>query len=197
MEVTAVVKNEGLLGMFDLVFNRWKEWDVWDANRYALSSVPLVLSVPYVPLKSARSSLAKSRCHRPARSGFTIVETIGACVILGIIFSMTVPMFLVIARERHSTEQRQFALQHAVNLLEQATARRWSELEPGRLPVPDADADLATVLPGLERSLVVKSIDGSPESRQIVASIRWQSRPGQLVSPIEISAWIYSTGETP
>ena len=129
------------------------------------------------------------------RGGFTIIEMIGTCALLGVLFAITVPMFTLIAQERRSTEQRQFALQHATNLLEQATTRSWADLVPGELTVPDADADLTAVLPGLERSLLVKQIDGEPESRQIVASVRWLGRPGQSVSPIQISAWVYPTKE--
>ena len=42
-----------------------------------------------------------------SRRGFTLVEMIGTCFVLGILFSITVPMFMVVARERRSTEQRQ------------------------------------------------------------------------------------------
>ena len=131
------------------------------------------------------------------RAGFTIVEMIGSCVILGILFSITVPMFLVIARERRTTEQRQFALQHAANLLEQASAHQWSELEPGPLTMADADKDLESVLPGLDRTLVVKQNEGEPPSRQIVASVRWKNHTGQLVPPLQLSAWVYPTDEVP
>ena len=129
------------------------------------------------------------------RRGFTIVELIATCLLLGVLFSITVPMFAVVARERRSTEQRQFALQHAANLLEHATSRPWSEIPVGELNLPDADPDLQIVLPSLERTLVVKQIEGQPESRQIIASIQWQGSSGQMVSPLRVSAWVYPTKE--
>ena len=145
--------------------------------------------------RSHSSIVARLRIER--RDGFTIVEMIGTCILLGVLFSITVPMFVIIARERRSTEQRQFALQHAANLLEHPTTRRWSELEPGSLKLPEATADLQAVLPGMERTLIVRQIDGEIPSRQIVASIRWQGSAGQMVSPIQLSTWVFPTKEIP
>lgn len=127
--------------------------------------------------------------------GSSVVEMIGTCFIMGILFSITVPMFMVIARERRTSEQRQFALQHAANLLEQTAARKWSELEPGELALPEAEQGLQSVLPGLERSLLVKQTPDETTSRQVIASVRWRSDSGQPVSPLELSTWIYPTKE--
>ncbi len=137
------------------------------------------------------------RPNRPLRRAFTIVELIGTCVLLSILFSMTVPMVLVIARERRSTEQRQFALQHVTNLLEHAASHPWSDLPLGELSLPETSSDLQTVLPGLERTLVVTQVNGEQGSRQIVGSIRWQGSTGQLVSPLKISTWVFETKEVP
>ena len=65
----------------------------------------------------------KSRSpYRPNRlQGFTLVELIGTSLLMGMLFSIMIPMFVVVARERRSTQQRQSALQHATNLVERAT----------------------------------------------------------------------------
>ena len=131
------------------------------------------------------------------RGGFTIIEMIGTCLLLGILFSMTLPMLLVVARERRSAEQRQFALQQAANLLEEAVQRDWSDLQPGELKVPDPANDLQAVLPGLQQKLVVKQLADEFDTRQIIASIRWQNRAGELVSPLRLSAWVHSMKEVP
>ena len=146
----------------------------------------------------ARISSYRSSNHHSSRSGFTIVEMIGTCLLLGILLSMTVPMLLLVAHERRSTEQRQFALQHAANLLENASARGWSALPAGSLTLPDADSELQGILPGLERSLVVvEHHEGEVHSRQVTASIRWQSRSGNLVAPLRLSTWVHPTKEVP
>ena len=82
-------------------------------------------------------------------------------------------------------------------MLEGATKRNWADLEPGELSVPDPDQDLKAVLPGLQQTLVVKQLEGEIEARQIIASIRWQNRAGELVSPLRLSAWVYSMKEVP
>lgn len=129
--------------------------------------------------------------------GFTIVEMLGTCLLLTILFGMTVPMLLLVAKERRSTEQRQFALQHAANLLENAIAREPSELKEGEIPLPDPDADLEEILPGLERTLIVKQTEGNSEPLQITASIRWRNRAGDLVAPLRLSAWVHPLKEVP
>ncbi|WP_029247452.1 pilus assembly FimT family protein [Schlesneria paludicola] len=129
--------------------------------------------------------------------GFTLIELIGACVLLAILLSTAVPMFAIVARERRTTEQRQFALQHAVNLLEQTRQLGWSELDPGELSVPDVDAHLKAILPGVEQSLIVQAIEDESESRQIVATVRWKDRGDQFVTPIRMSYWVSHSKETP
>ena len=129
--------------------------------------------------------------------GFTLAELIGTCLLLGTLFSMTVPMLLVVARERRSTEQRQFAMQYAANMLEYGMNRNWTELESRELTVPDVDPVLQSVLPGLERTLTVVSLDGEPETRQVVASVRWTNRTGELTLPFRLCGWVHRKNEVP
>ena len=150
-----------------------------------------------VEMRSTRESFKQRRYGAPLRHGFSLIEMIGTCLLLGILFSITVPMLLVVARERRATEQRQCALQHATNLLERTTSQSWTDLEPGEVSLEPADTDLQTILPGLERSIIVKQVEGELVSRQIVASIRWQNRAGQIVAPLQLSAWVYPPREVP
>ena len=132
---------------------------------------------------------------RGRRFGFTLVEMIGTCLLLGAMFSMAVPMLLIVARERQMAEQRQFALQHATNMLEHMTARSWGELGVGESKISEPDAELVAVLPGLERTVLVKEVEASPKSRQVTASIRWRNSSGQLVPPVRVSAWKFALKE--
>lgn len=132
--------------------------------------------------------------HGP-RAGFTIVEAIGACLLLGILLSMTVPMLLLVARERRATEQRQVALQHIANLLEETVARDWNEIPAGELKLPDASPELVSILPGLERTLSATQSSEAPNQKQVTATIRWQNQAGQLVTPIQLSAWKFPATE--
>ena len=124
-------------------------------------------------------------------AGFTLIELVGTCVILGSVFSIVVPMMLIVARERRSTEQRQFAMQHAANLLDDSTAESWDKLSPGELSLPVASEDLISVLPDLQRSLVVRQIQGDLPSRQIVATVRWRGASGKMDSGVKLSTWVF------
>lgn len=140
----------------------------------------------------------RNRSHRlvpRVRTAFTLVELIGTCLLLGVLFSVTVPMLLIVARERHTNEQRQVAMQQAVNLMESVSARSWEELSPGDLAIPDLDADLRTVLPGIEQTLTSVDADGDIEARQIIASIRWRHRSGQMLPPVQLSTWVFHSGK--
>lgn len=124
-------------------------------------------------------------------AGFTLVELIGTCVILGSVFSIVVPMMLIVARERRSTEQRQFAMQHATNLLEDSTSLTWDKLSPGELSLPTASEDLIAVLPDLQRSLVVRQVENDLPARQIVATVRWRNTSGKMDSGVKLSSWVF------
>ena len=136
------------------------------------------------------------RVERPVtRRGFTLIELIATCILLGVVFSVSIPLLTVVAHERRSVEQRQFALQHAANLLERATTKSWSDLPVGNQELADAPVDVQTLLPGLERQVEVAELPETLRSKQVTVSIRWKSRTGQLVAPIRLSAWVYPIGE--
>jgi hypothetical protein len=126
------------------------------------------------------------------RRGFTILELVGTCFLLGVMFTITVPMLMIVARERRSTEQRQFALRHLENLLEETTSRPAAELAIGEQPLADPDPDLTAILPGLERNLTVRSIEGEPDTLLVVGTIRWQMAGGKPGVPMQLSAWVHS-----
>lgn len=129
------------------------------------------------------------------RRGFTLIELIATCILLGVVFSVSIPLLTVVAHERRSAEQRQFALQHATNLLERATTKSWSELKVGNQELTAAPTDVQTLLPGLERRVEVKELSETPRSKQVEVSVRWKSRSGELVAPLRLSAWVYPNGE--
>ncbi len=135
-------------------------------------------------------------CERPcARRGFTLVELISTCILMGVVFSVSIPLLTVVAHERRTAEQRQFALQHATNLLERTLTRTWSELPVGNQELAAAPADVQTLLPGLDRQVDVRELTEEPRSKQVSVSIRWHGRSGELVAPIRLSAWVYPNGE--
>lgn len=147
-------------------------------------------------LNYVRYRMPAPQGERPnARRGFTLIELISTCILLGVVFSVSIPLLTVVAHERRSAEQRQFALQHATNLLERTTIKNWSQLAVGEQALTDAPTDVQSLLPGLERQIEVKELSGEPRSKQVAVSVRWKNRTGQLVAPIRLSAWVYPIGE--
>ena len=146
-------------------------------------------------VRDMRSRRRFTGIRRPRRSGFTLVELISTCVLLGVVFSVSIPLLVTVARERLSAEQRQFALQHATNLLERAVVKDWSELPPGEQTLTDAPPDVLAMLPGLERQLTVTERADGPHSKQLTVSIRWQGKAGRAVAPLALSAWVYPVQE--
>ncbi len=144
-----------------------------------------------------------ARCHshvqrNRARHGFTLVELIATCILLGVVFSVSIPLLTVVARQRRIAEQRQFAIQHASNLLEHTTSRGWKKLAAGPQELTDAPDDLASLLPGLERRVEVKELSEEPRCKLVSVTIAWQSHIGQPVVPLQFSAWVYPLeGGTP
>jgi type II secretory pathway pseudopilin PulG len=134
----------------------------------------------------------RSKCIR--RGGFTIVELISTLVLLGVVFTVTISLLAAVGHERRSTEQRQYALQHAANLLEHATARGWSKLQEGRQELGSAPADLQALLPELDQQLeVTKASDVT--AKRLTVSVGWKNRHGQFVSPIQLTTWVYPIEE--
>jgi hypothetical protein len=135
--------------------------------------------------------------RRRSRRGATILELVATCILLGVVFSVSVPLLTVVARERRSAGQRQFAMQHAGNLLERTVARGWSNLSAGPQVIAPADSELESLLPGLEQRAEVRSLGEELDTKLVTVSIRWRNRAGQLIAPVQLSAWVHPTMEVP
>ena len=125
-----------------------------------------------------------------ARAAFTVIELIATLILLGVVFTLSISVLAVVARQRHSAEQRQFALQHAANVLERAAAANWADVTSGAQPTPQVSTDLNRILPGLEQQLEASD----PEEfggKRLSLSLRWKDRQGLYVSPIKLTTWIY------
>lgn len=125
------------------------------------------------------------------RRGFTVVELLSALVLIGVVFTVSISLLLAVAHERRFAQQRQFAMQHAANLLERSTARGWAGLADGPQPIEPAHADLTDLLPELDRRIDVTSTSEDFDARRVTVSIRWKNRTGQFVAPIRLTAWVY------
>lgn len=152
------------------------------------------------PIERRTSSASQSRSgHWQARRGFSLVEMISTMILLGVIFTVSISILAAVARQRRGTEQRQFALQHASNLLERTVTQGWSELPTsGPVPTDPASADIRAVLPELEQTVDVTESKQDFDSKRVTVSVRWKNSAGRLPTSIRLSAWVYPTeGQSP
>jgi len=131
------------------------------------------------------------------RSAITLVELIATMILLGVVFTVSISMLLAAARQRRGTEQRQFAVQHAANLLERITTQTWSELLEGPQTLDPAPSDVEAMLPGLDRRIEVKKDQQAVESKLISVTVRWKDFAGRELAPVRLSTWIYAMERTP
>lgn len=132
--------------------------------------------------------------HRP---GFTIVELIAALILLGIVLTLSITLLGVVTHQRYISEQRQFALQHAANLLERTASSGWSRLQAGPQAIDPAPVDVTSILPKVDRRIEVTLLPDEFHSKLITVSISWQHQSQQIVSTVRLSGWVYPLEETP
>lgn len=133
--------------------------------------------------------------------GFTIVELIGALLLLGIAMGVTLPLMVTISAQRKAAEQRQSALLHAENLLDRCLAHPWPEVTTERLngelaePTSSLDSPLPVHLPQLARHITVTERPDDA-AREITVELRWHDAAGQETAPVKLSGWKFSPAET-
>lgn len=129
--------------------------------------------------------------RRSHRSAFSLVELIAALILLGVVFSVSISMLATAARQRRGAEQRQFAIQHATNLLERTMTHSWSELPVGTQTLAPPPADIQAILPGLKCEIDVKDLPQAVASKLITVTVRWKDFSGHELAPVHLSAWMY------
>ncbi len=135
-----------------------------------------------------------SRVRR--RSAFTLLELIVTCVLLGILFTVMVPLLASTARQRQASDRRLVALTHAANVLERWTAREYVDLAAGAtesVPLPE---DVLHLLPQGQAEVAVADEPDGPPARRIAVTIRWQDRHGPA-RPVRLTGWVFRAGASP
>jgi hypothetical protein len=117
-----------------------------------------------------------------------------AMMLLGVIFSVFVPMLLTIAHERRDATREQIALQHAANVLEAVTLRPWAELQE---PVtgPELSAEQLRIFDELKQSVSISDVEGTPASKRVTVSLTWKHRSGQRTAPLMLHGWVTAPQE--
>ena len=129
------------------------------------------------------------------RRGITLIEMVATFVLIGSAISLAAPLLVSVSRQRLAIEQRQFAIQHAGNILESYSALPWEKLPVGTLPLADAPADVQTLLQDLKQSLEITEHADKPTSRRLSVSISWRGPSAMVAKPVQMSAWVFQAEE--
>lgn len=118
------------------------------------------------------------------RRGFTIVETGVALVTLAIAGVIIAQLLTWLLNERIRADQRQAALEWAVNVLEAARAQPWADVNAewaANQRLPSAQANRLNHPTATVR---VESVPGQTGVKQITAEVRWLNNDGTPTRPI-------------
>lgn len=134
-----------------------------------------------------------------SRRGFTIVELVGALVLLGIATGVMMSLMLSVAAQRRAAEQRQAALIHAENLLDEFLSRSWNDVTQDALSQVVAGDEVSQLPMPLDLPEFVRTVTVTerPEdaARQITVELLWRNRAGQMASPVRLSGWKFAPVE--
>lgn len=141
-------------------------------------------------------AICRDSSRRGGRRAFTLLELIVTCLLLGILFTVMVPLLATTARQRQSSDRRLAAITHAANVLERWIARDYADLAGGTtesVPLPD---DMAQLLPRGAVDVSVADESQGPAARRIAVTVQWQDRHGPA-RPVRITGWVFRTGGRP
>jgi Tfp pilus assembly protein PilV len=130
-----------------------------------------------------------------SKAGATIIECAVALLILAAAFTTATQMCISnIAQQRRFAERQYLRLQ-AENLMEQAFAVPFDELDEqtiGELVIPD---DWQSRLGDVQITAEVTDNEEEMSGKRIHLEIRRTTPQGQLVRPIRLTAYRYAVGE--
>lgn len=125
------------------------------------------------------------------RRGFTVVEMLVTCGVLGTLVTLTAQILGAVALERRNVDSRACALLEASNILERMSLEDWDALTEPRLAERRLSADVAPRLPGGELKIELATSDDSPAAKQVAVTIRWRGAGGEFVRPVRLASWYF------
>jgi type II secretory pathway pseudopilin PulG len=124
---------------------------------------------------------------RALRRGFTVVETTAALVTLTVAGVLVAQLVTWLVNERIRAEQRQAAIEWAVNVLEAARSGSWAEVTPDWAARQRLPAELAARLREPGAAVRVDAVPGRPNLKQVTAEIHWRNTDGTPTSPVALT----------
>jgi hypothetical protein len=92
---------------------------------------------------------------------------------------------------RKQADQRQLALQEAINCLEQVRQLPWDQLTEDGLAKLELSAIAHKELAAPQLSIVPEKVNSGPDAIRVRVQIEWQSRYRQAPCQVELTTWRY------
>ncbi|TWT38212.1 hypothetical protein KOR34_31810 [Posidoniimonas corsicana] len=133
--------------------------------------------------------------HNPRRPGVTIFECVGALALLAVLLGLVAQMTVQVDRQAHARWHSRLASATLSNLMEQAAATPWAELESGPLSQQLAEQASATPLPGAELAVEVTSPDSDLAEKKVTLTLSWRSGASQEGRRLSLTSFVYAEPE--
>jgi hypothetical protein len=125
------------------------------------------------------------------RRGYGLVELSVAGLLLAVAMAIVAQTAGWLALERRGAERRQRAMQEAANLMEQLTARPWSELTPELARAQSLSPAGKAVLRDGTLDVAIAPTEGDASSKTIAVRIGWGGTSGTAPAPVRLVAWVH------
>jgi hypothetical protein len=147
-----------------------------------------------VPANGKPDLLIRDRRYRRGdRSGSMLAELAMSAVMLAIAMALVVKVVGWMATEHRAWDRRQWAVQEASNLMEEATARPFDAVSTTGLADLALSSQARRLLPGaeLKADVAEKDATGGPGSKRVAVRVRWKDRSGSWDAPVQLTSWVY------
>lgn len=126
-----------------------------------------------------------------SRSGFTLIESSVAAVLLAAVLSIAVALLTSIARQRQAASLHAKAVIAADNLMERLTAEPFDAITADRADELRQASPVAEELPEAAVDVRVSDVDGPPLGKRVEVEVKWQLRADGPPSRHAVAAWVF------
>ena len=127
------------------------------------------------------------------RRGFSTLELLASCFLLGVLATLCVQYGHAAAVQRRALQQRMTAIQEAASQLECLKARPFDALTPQAATEVRLSPPAEQFLPGGEVEVQIGEPAGTPPAKRIVVLVRWRGVDDRPLQPVRLVAWKYRT----
>jgi hypothetical protein len=135
------------------------------------------------------TTITGRRNQQSRRSALTIMEVSFAFVLLSVVLVASLQMVSLTTGRQRENERREFALQSAQGLLEQAGNIPWDQFTDSATDQLKIPAALEARLPNAKRTITVTP-ETDPTGKRVAVIVAWTT-DGGLPSSVQLTGWVF------